>query len=297
MRRLLIIGCGDVAMRMLPLVRDRYRIYALSHSPDRFSRMRESGVVPILGDLDRPATLAPLAGLATDVIHTAPPQPRGKRDLRTARLIAALAKGKSLPQQLVYISTSGVYGDCAGEYVDETRPVRPHTERALRRVDAERQLRQWGARAGVCVSILRAPGIYAPDRLPVERLAKGTPALCEADDAYVNHVHADDLARMIVAALHRATPNRSYNAADNVPQKMGEYFDLVADTFGLPRPPRVARADAAAFIPGPLLTFMNESRRLSNRRIKAELCFRLHYPTVQDGIAAALAAQRRTVDR
>jgi nucleoside-diphosphate-sugar epimerase len=297
MRRLLIIGCGDVAMRMLPFVRDRYRIYALSHSPDRFARMRESGVVPILGDLDRAATLAPLAGLATDVVHTAPPQPRGKRDLRTARLIAALAKGESLPQQLVYISTSGVYGDCAGEYVDETRPVRPHTERALRRVDAERQLRQWGARAGVRVSILRAPGIYAADRLPVERLAKGTPALREADDAYVNHVHADDLARMIVAALHRATPNRSYNAVDDVPQKMGEYFDLVADTFGLPRPPRVARADAAVFIPGPLLTFMNESRRLSNERIKAELRFRLHYPTVRDGIAAALAAQRRTVDR
>jgi nucleoside-diphosphate-sugar epimerase len=297
MRRLLIIGCGDVAMRMLPFVRDRYRIYALSHTPDRFARMRESGVVPILGDLDRAATLAPLAGLATDVVHTAPPQPRGKRDLRTARLIAALAKGESLPQQLVYISTSGVYGDCAGEYVDETRPVRPHTERALRRVDAERQLRQWGARAGVRVSILRAPGIYAADRLPVERLAKGTPALREADDAYVNHVHADDLARMIVAALHRATPNRSYNAVDDVPQKMGEYFDLVADTFGLPRPPRVARADAAVFIPGPLLTFMNESRRLSNERIKAELRFRLHYPTVRDGIAAALAAQRRTVDR
>jgi nucleoside-diphosphate-sugar epimerase len=297
MRRLLIIGCGDVAMRMLPLVRDRYRIYALSHSSDRFARMRESGVVPILGDLDRAATLAPLAGLATDVVHTAPPQPRGKRDLRTARLIAALAKGESLPQQLVYISTSGVYGDCAGEYVDETRPVRPHTERALRRVDAERQLRQWGARAGVRVSILRAPGIYAADRLPVERLAKGTPALRETDDAYVNHVHADDLARMIVAALHRATPNRSYNAADNVPQKMGEYFDLVADTFGLPRPPRVARADAAASIPGPLLTFMNESRRLSNERIKTELRFRLHYPTVQDGIAAALAAQRRTPGR
>jgi nucleoside-diphosphate-sugar epimerase len=297
MRRLLIIGCGDVAMRMLPLVRDRYRIYALSHSSDRFARMRESGVVPILGDLDRAATLAPLAGLATDVVHTAPPQPRGKRDLRTARLIAALAKGESLPQQLVYISTSGVYGDCAGEYVDETRPVRPHTERALRRVDAERQLRQWGARAGVRVSILRAPGIYAADRLPVERLAKGTPALRETDDAYVNHVHADDLARMIVAALHRATPNRSYNAVDSAPQKMGEYFDLVADTFGLPRPPRVARADAAASIPGPLLTFMNESRRLSNERIKTELRFRLHYPTVQDGIAAALAAQRRTPGR
>jgi len=295
MRRLLIIGCGDVAMRMLPFVRDRYRIYALSHTPARFERLRELGVIPIHGDLDRADTLAPMAGLATDIVHSAPPQPRGQRDLRTARLIAALAKGESLPQQLVYISTSGVYGDCAGAMIDETRPLRPHTERAQRRVDAERQLRQWGARAGVRVSILRAPGIYAADRLPVERLAKGTPALRDADDAYVNHVHADDLARMVVAALHRATPNRSYNAVDDVPQKMGEYFDLVADSFGLPRPPRIALSDAAREIPAQLLSFMNESRRMSNRRIKAELRYHLQYPTVHDGIAAALA-QRDTAE-
>lgn len=294
MRRLLIIGCGDVAMRMLPLVRDRYRIYALSHTPERFGRLRELGVIPILGDLDHADSLAPLAGLATDVVHSAPPQPRGHRDLRTARLIAALAKGESLPQQLVYISTSGVYGDCAGQYVDETHPVRPLTERAQRRVDAERQLRHWGGRAGVRVSILRAPGIYAADRLPIGRLAKGTPALRDADDAYVNHVHADDLARMVVAALHRGTANRSYNAADDVPQKMGAYFDLVADSFGLPRPPRIARAEAVHTMPAPLLSFMNESRRLSNRRIKAELRYRLQYPTVHDGIAAALAAQDKT---
>jgi nucleoside-diphosphate-sugar epimerase len=297
MRRLLIIGCGDVAMRMLPFVRDRYRIYALSHSPERFARLRELGVVPLHGDLDYAESLAPLAGLATYVVHSAPPQPRGRRDLRTARLIAALAKGESLPQQVVYISTSGVYGDCEGAYVDETRPVRPHTERARRRVDAERQLRHWGARAGVRVSILRAPGIYAADRLPVERLAKGTPALRDADDAYVNHVHADDLARMVVAALRRGTPNRSYNAVDDVPQKMGEYFDLVADSFGLPRPPRIARADAARAIPAALLSFMNESRRLSNRRIKSELRYRLRYATVHEGIAAALAAQRGALEQ
>lgn len=289
MRRLLIIGCGDVALRMLPLVRDRYRLYALSHSPERYARLRELGVIPVPGDLDRAATLAPLAGLATDIVHAAPPPPRGDRDLRTARLLAALGKGESLPQQLVYISTSGVYGDCAGAFIDETRPVRPGTGRALRRVDAEAQLRRWGARTGVRIAILRAPGIYAADRLPVARLEKGTPALDAAEDSYVNHIHADDLARLVVAALRRATPNRSYNAVDDVPQKMGDYFDLVADTFGLPRPPRIPRAEAARIIPAPLLSFMNESRRLSNRRIKAELRCRLRYPTVHDGLAAAAA--------
>jgi nucleoside-diphosphate-sugar epimerase len=291
MRRLLIIGCGDIGLRMLPLVRDRYRVYALSRSPKRHARLRELGVIPVPGDLDDASTLTALAGLATDVAHCAPPQPMGPRDLRTARLIAALAKGASLPQQLVYISTSGVYGDCAGALVDETRPLAPLTPRAQRRADAERQLRVWARRSGVRVSILRAPGIYAADRLPVERLARGTPALAPAEDAYVNHVHAEDLARMMVAALHRGMPNRSYNAVDDEPQKMGDYFDAVADACGLPRPPRVPRARAERELPETLVTFLRESRQLSNRRLKRELRYALRYPTVREGIAAACSSR------
>jgi nucleoside-diphosphate-sugar epimerase len=289
MRRLLIIGCGDIGLRMLPLVRARYRLYALSHSPERHARLRELGVVPVPGDLDDASTLAALAGLATDVAHCAPPRPDGARDLRTARLIAALAKGASLPQQLVYISTSGVYGDCNGALVDETRPLRPSTMRARRRADAERQLRTWARRSGVRVSILRVPGIYAADRLPVERLSRGTPALQPAEDAYVNHVHADDLARMIVAALSRGMPNRSYNAVDDEPRKMGDYFDAVADARGLPRPLRVPREQAERELPETLMSFMRESRQLSNLRLKRELRYALRYPSVRDGIAAARA--------
>jgi nucleoside-diphosphate-sugar epimerase len=293
MRRLLIIGCGDVAARMVPLLRRRYRIYALSRSTQRFVTLRALGATPVLGDLDRPQTLDAVAGLAQDVVHFAPPPSRGLRDTRTAHLIAALARAQSLPQQLVYISTSGVYGDCGGDAVDETRPPRPATDRARRRADAERRLRRWGARSGVRVSILRVPGIYAADRLPLARLARGTPALRAEEDAYVNHVHADDLARMVIAALHHGHPNRSYNAADDAPQKMGDYFDLVADRFGLPRPPRIARADAERELPENLLSFINESRRLVNARIKRELRFRLRYPTVHEGIAAAVPAAPR----
>ncbi len=292
MRRLLIIGCGDVALRMVPLVRSRCRIYALSHSPQRFASLRARGVTPIRGDLDCPQTLDVIAGLAQDVVHFAPPPGRGTHDMRTAHLIAALAKGQSLPQQVVYISTSGVYGDCNGEFVAETRPMRPQTDRARRRADAERRLREWGAHSGVRVAILRVPGIYAEDRLPLARLKNGTPALTPEDDAYVSHVHADDLARIAVAALYRGHPNRMYNAADDAPQKMGDYFDLVADRFGLPRPPRVTRAEAEQVLPQNLLSFMRESRRLVNRRIKQELRARLRFPTVNEGIAAALAARR-----
>jgi nucleoside-diphosphate-sugar epimerase len=287
MRRLLIIGCGDVALRMVPLVRNRYRLYALTRDRAHFPQLRALGVRPVWGDLDRPDSLASLSGLAHDVVHFAPPPRAGVRDTRTGRLIAALTKGESLPQQLVYISTTGVYGDCAGALVDETRPLHPQTGRAKRRADAERQLREWGSRTGVRVFILRAPGIYAADRLPLARLERGTPALTAEEDAYVNHVHADDLARMVVAALRHGHPNRSYNAVDDLPQRMGDYFDLVADRFGLPRPPRIAREEARRVMPPQLYSFMSESRRLVNRRIKRELRVALRYPSVHEGIAAA----------
>lgn len=291
MRRLLIIGCGDVALRALPHLRERYRIYGLTRERARLPGLRERGVMPIVGDLDDPASLGGLAGIAHDVLHTAPPPSQGPRDTRTAHLIAALAKAKSLPQQFVYISTSGVYGDCAGELVDETRALHPQTERAHRRVDAERQLREWGRRSGVRISVLRAPGIYSAERLPVKRLEAGLPAVKADEDGYSNHVHADDLARMAVAALRFGHAGRMYNASDDSVLKMGDYFDLVADHYGLPRPPRLSRAEAAARVPATMLSFMNESRRLSNRRVKTELRFRFRYPTVDDGIRAGEPAR------
>jgi len=291
MKRLLIVGFGDIARRLVPLLQGRCRIYALSRTPQRLAPLRPAGVVPIRGDLDAPDSLEGLAGLAHDVVHLAPPPDRGTRDSRTAHLIAALAKGSSLPQQFVYISTSGVYGDCGGALVPETRTPQPRTERARRRADAEQQLREWGRRSGVRVVILRVPGIYAADRLPVARLERGTPALAPEDDAFVNHVHADDLARIVVAALYRGACGRMYNASDDAPIRMGDYFDLVAEQFGLPRPRRVTRAEAQAVVPAQLLSFMDESRRLTNRRLKSELRLKLRYPTVRDGIAAARARQ------
>lgn len=288
MKRLLIIGCGDVGVRVALLLRSRCRIYALTRDAERFAAMRGLGITPLAGDLDRPASLGGLAGLAHHVIHLAPPAATGAVDTRTANLIAALGRARSLPQHFVYISTSGVYGDCSGALIDETSPLRPRTDRARRRADAEKRLREWGVRSGVRVSILRVPGIYAANRLPVARIERGTPALLPDDDTYVNHVHADDLAQMVVAALHFGQANRSYNASDDAPQKMGDYFDLVADRFSLPRPPRVARAEARAVLPDMLYSFMSESRRLTNFRIKRELRVRLRYPTVREGLAAAV---------
>ncbi len=287
MQKLLIVGCGDVARRTLPRLLGHYRVFALLRDPAQFAYWRERGARPLLADLDRAASLTRISGIADVVLHFAPPPAKGTQDSRTRRLLAALARGKSLPQRLVYISTSGVYGDCAGARVDETRPLRPATARAQRRADAESELRRFGARHGVRVAILRAPGIYAADRLPIERLQRGTQALTDEDDVFTNHIHADDLALLVGAALRRGRASRCYNACDDTQLKMGEYFDLVADRFGLPRAPRVSRLDAARTMSPLQLSFMSESRRLDNRRIKRELRARLRYPQVADGIDAA----------
>ncbi len=278
--RLLIIGCGDVGMRVLPLLRERFRVYAVTSQPARHAELRAAGAVPITANLDQPATLARLARLARFVVHLAPPPATGAVDSRTRNLAAILPEGTTL----VYVSTTGVYGDCGGAAFDETRPVRPANPRAVRRVDAERTLRRWARRTGSRLAILRTPGIYAQDRLPLERLQKGTPALAREDDVYTNHIHADDLARLIVLALFRAAPQRIYHAVDDSEMQMGEYFDMVADAHGLPRPPRLPREQLRESVSPMMLSFMSESRRLQNHRIREELGMRLRYSTV----AAAL---------
>jgi nucleoside-diphosphate-sugar epimerase len=284
--RLLILGCGDVGMRLLPLLRQRFRVFAVTSSSERVAELRAAGAVPIVADLDQPATLARLAALAGSVVHLAPPQSDGLLDLRTRRLCAVLPAAT----RMVYVSTSGVYGDCGGALIDETRTVAPHNARARRRVDAERVLRVWARRTGARLAIVRVPGIYAADRLPLRRLEQGTPALLEQDDVYTNHIHADDLARIVALALFRALPGRVYHAVDDSELKMAAYFDTVADAFGMPRPPRLARAQLAGAVSPMLLSFMSESRRLSNARIKGELGVRLRFPLVGPAVAAMARA-------
>lgn len=279
--RLLVIGCGDVGMRLLPLLRHHFRIFAVTSQSARRQELRDAGAVPIVANLDDPATLARLGRLAPRIVHLAPPQSEGSTDRRSRRLAAILPEGTTL----VYISTTGVYGDCAGAQFDETRPVRPRNPRAHRRVDAEKTWRGWGKQAGRRLVVLRVPGIYAADRLPLDRLRQGTPALLPEDDVYTNHIHADDLALAIVAALIRGRPNRVYHAVDDSSMKMGEYFDAVAQAFNLPRPPRLPREVLARQVSPMLLSFMSESRRLENARLKFELGVRLCHPDVHAALA------------
>ena len=285
--RVLIVGCGDIGMRIAKSLSDKVSLLALTSSATRRAELRAAGIKPMIGNLDDPASLQRLAGVATRVVHMAPPPSEGWCDPRTMALARALRK-RSLPASLVYGSTSGVYGDCAGAWVDETRRLSADTPRARRRVDAEQSVRFLGHSTGVRVSTLRIPGIYAPDRdggTPRPRLLKGTPVLVAQDDVFTNHIHADDLARACVAALWCGRAQRTYNINDDTVLKMGDYFDLAADLYGLPRPPRVAREGAGQQLPLMLLSFMSESRRMVNQRMKTELRVRLRYPTVREGLA------------
>ena len=288
-QRVLIIGCGDVGVRVARHLPNRVRLMALTSSAERVPALRRDRITPLLGDLDQPATLRRLAGLATRVVHLAPPpgqSPNWRNDPRTQALLRAL-RLRGLPQSLVYGSTSGVYGDCGGERVDEAWRLNPNTPRSQRRVDAEGHVRLFGRATGTPVHVLRIPGIYATDReggTPRGRLLKGTPVLRAEDDVYTSHIHADDLARACLAALWRGKPQRVSNVCDDTQLLMGDYFDLAADLYQLPRPPRVARSTATEQLPLMLLSFMSESRRLDNQRMKKELKLVLRYPTVADGL-------------
>ncbi|AIY43223.1 Nucleoside-diphosphate-sugar epimerase [Collimonas arenae] len=266
---------------------------AVTSQPSRCAELRAAGAIPLVADLDQPATLARLARLAQIVVHLAPPHSAGEKDQRTRNLAAILPERATL----VYISTTGVYGDCDGALITETQTLQPHNGRARRRVDAEQVLRGWARRRSGRLAILRVPGIYAANRLPLERLRKGTPALVAEDDVYTNHIHADDLARVIAAALFKAAPLRVYHASDDSQLKMAEYFDLVAKAFDFPPPPRLPRAELEKVVSPMLLSFMSESRRLQNQRIKQELGVRLHYPDVQTALRAMIATGENVEQR
>ena len=284
--RILIVGCGDVGLRVAGLLKASSRLMALTSSSQRVQTLQHSDITPMLGDLDKPHTLRRLAGIATHVVHMAPPPLEGHTDPRTRALVLAL-RLRSLPSAVVYGSTTGVYGDCAGEWIDETRRLQPQTARAQRRVDAQDWVNFLGKSGFPRTQVLRIPGIYAMDReggTPRERLLRGTPVLQAQEDVYTNHIHADDLARATVLAMWRGKPLRPLNICDQANMKMGDYMDSVAAMWGLAKPPRISREQANLQLSPMVMSFLNESRRIRADRMTQELRLRLKYPTVMDGL-------------
>lgn len=273
-------------MRIAQRLRGRVQLTVLSSTGSRNAALHALGARVMQGDLDSPRSLRRFAGLSDRVLHLAPPPSEGWIDTRTRALVRVL-RLRPAPQVLVYASTSGVYGDCQGAIVSETRLPDADTPRARRRLDAETAIRFLGRSAGLRAAILRVPGIYAEDRIggtPRKRLLAGTAVLRTEDDVFTNHIHADDLARACISALWRGRAQRVYNVNDDTRLKMGDYIDLAADLYGLPRPPRIAREAARAEVPLGLLSFMAESRQMDNTRLKSELKLVLRYPTVRDGL-------------
>jgi nucleoside-diphosphate-sugar epimerase len=288
----LIVGCGDVGLRVLRQLQGRWRVLVLNRTPDRRELLRAAGAMPLQGDLDDAGTLGRLAALADAVLHLAPPPAQGVTDARTHALMRALARAGRV-RRIVYASTTGVYGDCGGAWIDETRPLRPATDRARRRADAEALVRHFGRTSGARVTILRVPGIYAFDRDggdPRDRVRRGTPALVAAHDVYTNHIHADDLARACVLALHRGPNQRAIHVNDDSTLRAGEHFDRVALLAGLPPVPRLTREQAARELSPMQFSFLGESRRLLNRRLKRELRLQLRYPSVDDAFRRLASA-------
>lgn len=300
--RVLVVGCGDIGLRLADMLADRAHVFGVVRRDDAAAAVRASGAMPLRADLDARLTLRRLACIADRVVYLAPPPAAGSTDPRTMRALASIARASPpasgmvarsprRPPRWVYVSTTGIYGDRGGAQIDETVPPAPASMRARRRVDAEQRLRNAARGGRIALSILRAPGIYAADRLPTERLAKRVPAIVDDEDSYTNHVHADDLARAAWIASLRAPNARAFNVVDASALKMGQWFDLVADATGLPRPPRMPRERIAAHVSPAMLSFMAESRRISGERLARELRMRLRYPTVHDFFAAQGAAR------
>jgi nucleoside-diphosphate-sugar epimerase len=274
--RVLIIGCGDVGLRVAKALPRHVRVLATTSNPAKVLELRAKHITPLQANLDVASSLHRLASLSRYALQLAPPPSIGSTDSRTRNLIQSL-RLRSKPTALVYASTTGVYGNCNGEWVDETRAVNPQTDRAKRRVDAESRVRTFGKQSNVRVSSLRIPGIYAADREggdPLDRVRQATPVLISEDDVYTNHIHADDLARACIAALWRGKPQRNYNIAEDSGIKTGDYYDALADAAGLPRPPRITRAEAEATLSPMRLSFLSESRRVDNSRMGRELGLR-----------------------
>lgn len=280
----LIAGCGDIGERVAGLERAAgRRVAGLVRSEASARRLRAAGVQPVTADLDAPATLHNLPVKGALVYYFAPPPDKGVTDPRMETFVSILDASR-LPTRVVLISTTGVYGDCRGEWVTEDRPPNPQADRARRRLAAETVLRRWSETNGVPIVILRVPGIYGRGYLPEERLRAREPVLREEESPFSNRIHADDLARACFIAGHHANPGTLYNVSDGHPTTMTDFFYRVADLLGIPRPPAITLEQARRQLGEGMLSYLAESKRIDNRRLREELGVELMYPDLAAGL-------------
>ena len=280
----LIIGCGYVGTRLArQYLKQGERPEGVVASEESRLRLQAEGITARRLDIDSDD----LGALQLDGVRLfllTPPPAVGNSDTRTRRLVEAFFR-QGQPKRIVYISTTGVYGDCCGEWVDETRPVRPAVDRARRRWDAEQVLHDWSQSCGGGLVVLRVAGIYGPGRLPLERIARGLPLVRAEDAPWSNRIHVDDLVAACIAAMGRGRNGAVYNVCDGHPSTMTDYFFQVAEAMGLERPPVIPFDEAEGRLSVGMMSYMRESRRLSNRKMREELGVELRFPTLSAGLA------------
>jgi nucleoside-diphosphate-sugar epimerase len=304
MAKTIILGCGYIGRRLARYYLDQGDVVlGIVRSAESAASLARGGIPALAWDLaaldiglagepgavsDRGASAPAALGMSfagARLFHLAPPPNTGTQDLHTRHLVAAFSHIGN-PARVIYVSTTGVYGNCGGAWVDEERPVRPQADRARRRLDAEQTLSQWRGAAGAALVTLRVAGIYGPGRLPLERIRAGLPLVRPEEAPWSNRIHADDLVATCIAAMERGENGAVYNVCDGNPSTMTDYFFQVADAAGLPRPPVIGLADAQSQLSAGMLSYMSESRRLSNRRLVEELGVALRYPHLHEGLAS-----------
>lgn len=279
-----IIGCGDIGRRVASLYcRADKNVVAWIKSQASFLACQRMGLQTHRIDLNQSFELE-FTNTQNRILYTVPPPPEGTKDTRLSAFLNQL--DVTLIEKFILISTTGVYGDCAGAWVDESTPINPQADRALRRADAEASLQAWANRHAVEYLILRVPGIYAADRLPLKRLKEGTPVVTHHEAPWTNRIHANDLASACFAALNGQAANEIINIADDAPSSMTEYFFAVADYAGLPRPPEISLQEAQNTLSPGMLSYMAESRRIRNTKMKKLLHVNLRYPTLKHGLSS-----------
>ena len=288
-----IVGCGDIGQRVATLWQNRsFDVFALTHSEENATQLQSNDIMPIRGDLDSAETLQDLPVRNALVYYFAPPPRSGETEPRMTNFLDAISID-ALPVHLLYMSTSGVYGDTGGEWVTENSPLNPKTDRSKRRVDAERQVRGWSAETGIPFTILRVPGIYGPGRLPIGKVKSGRPVLREGDAPYSNRIHADDLARICVDVVTDGEPSETYNVNDGNPGSITQYYFTLADLLGIERPPTISMEAAREQFSPMLLSFLEESKRLDISKLRDHIGYEPIYPSLEKGVAATLKEENR----
>ncbi|KRT73741.1 MAG: hypothetical protein XU12_C0007G0065 [Deltaproteobacteria bacterium CSP1-8] len=288
MNRVLIVGCGDIGRRVARLWREEgVPVCALARSSQSARRLEVLGITPVAGDLDEPESLAGLPTKGALAYYLAPPPGRGETDPRMRAFLECIPPGEE-PETIVYMSTTAVYGDLRGGWATEETPPSPSAARGMRRLDAENALLAWGRQGSVPVVILRVAGIYGPGRLPIEKVREGAPVLAGNDSPFSNRIHSEDLARVCVAAARRGTGGAVYNVSDGQPGTIAQYYCAVADLLGVPRPPTMTMAEARRVMSQAMLSYLSESKRVDNRKMREQLGVTLLHPTLETGLAASL---------